>query len=244
MAASQIDDHVIDVVQGPNYASTVASRGRIAICLTTCGRMLPTYTGPSQATLRGKTFVVYSGSGSSQPARSPALLRSGRLASLRMRSRVQPQGAAIPCELLRSHWPDIRLVHRRRSRGQRPVRRWYSLLRTDAPIDIGDYTYTGTRWDFTPGVAASWALQGEAEPTTSSSDGGLTAGQVRDQVKSQIQAGPGINVEADGTGETQTLEISRNRERLGRGRSSDRQRTCSRDSILAELLAARRTLEL
>ena len=36
----------------------------------------------------------------------------------------------------------------------------------DAPFAVGDYTYTGTEWIFTPGVAADWASQGRPEPRT------------------------------------------------------------------------------
>ena len=200
---------------------------------------------PNQASLRGKSFVVYSGSGASNP---PSRLHFYDPGSTRTIYSVS--GTSAGAGLLASYYEVTGLTYALFTVGSHAVNIQYAdgtRFFVDAPSDIGDYTYTGLRWDYTPGVAASWAVQGEAEPQGSddqtaaevsvdttnfgnnlttgadtaqkafdeldnlsigSGGGGLNSGQVRDQVKAQIQAGPGINVESDGADATQTLEIS------------------------------------
>ena len=176
---SQIDDHVIDVVQAQTTLRQLHLGG---------GSNLPnylrsystTYAGQSQATLRGKTFIVYSGSGSSNP---PARLHFYDPGAARVTYAVSgtPAGPGI----LASYYEVTGLTYALFSVGAHETNIQYAdgtRFFADAPIDIGDYTYTGTRWDFTPGVAASWAVQGEAEPQETPEDRQLPAGGATGQV--------------------------------------------------------------
>ena len=157
---SQIDDHVLEVVQSqttlrqlhlgggsnlPNYIRSYASN----------------YSGPSATTLRGKTFVVYSGSGASNP---PSRLHFYDPGSTRVIYTVS--GTSAGAGLL-NYYEVTGLTYTLFSVGAHETNIQYAdgtRFFEDAPISVGDYTYTGTRWDFTPGVAASWAAQGEPEP--------------------------------------------------------------------------------
>ena len=158
--SAQQDDHVLQVVQSqttlrqlhlgggsnqPNYVRSYAT----------------TYSGPSATTLRGKTFVVYSGSGASNPpstlffyapnAARASFTVSGTSAGAGLLNYYEVTGLAYSAFTLGSHRVNVQYAD---------AARYFP----DAASDVGDYTYTGTRWDFTPGIAASWAVQGQAEP--------------------------------------------------------------------------------